>query len=119
MYPDAISRAVRYMMENADCKYSLDILSEEVHVSKYYLARMFKETMGITPKRYHQQCRLREVKEKILKTQQSELAYGMNFSSQSHMESIFMEYMGISLGQYAAAVKAGMGPGDFCKKAII
>lgn len=108
-YPGAVSHAVQYMMEHADCKYSLDVLSREVCVSKYHFVRIFKKTMGITPKRYHQRCRVREVKENILKEAQSELACGMNFSSQGHMESIFMEYMGISLGQYAAAAKADTG----------
>lgn len=79
-------------------------------MSKYHLAREFKKAMGVTPKRYHQQCRLRNVKKAISSHRQSDIAYQMDFSSQSHLESIFMEYMGISLGQYLSAVESESDP---------
>lgn len=102
---ETISRAVRYLKEHADSKYQLEALSREVNLSKYYLTRVFKKAMGITPKQYHQQCRLRLIKSRAMRRSQSELAYEMDFSSQSHMESVFLENMGISLGQYIASIR--------------
>lgn len=107
---DAVSHAVQYIEAHANSRYSLEALSGEVNMSKYHLAREFKKAMGVTPKRYHQQCRLRNVKKAISSHRQSDIAYQMDFSSQSHLESIFMEYMGISLGQYLSAVESESDP---------
>ncbi len=98
-------RAARYLNEHCQSKFSLDELAENVCVSKYHLIRTFKKEMGITPKQYHQQCKVRKIKDMALKNSQSDIAYELDFTSQSHMNDIFKKYMGITAGSYSSAVE--------------
>ena len=61
--------------------------------------------MGITPKQYHQQCKVRKIKNMVFENSQSDIAYALNFSTQSHMNSMFKKYMGISMGSYSSAIE--------------
>lgn len=108
VYPETVSQVMLYLRKHSENKYDLDELSRYMHLSKYHLTRIYKKATGITPKQYHQQCRLRAVKRELLLSTPSSVAYDMGFSSQSHLEKIFMEYMGISMGRYISAVKAGI-----------
>ena len=98
-------KAARYLNEHCQSKFSLDELAENVCVSKYHLIRTFKKEMGITPKQYHQQCKVRKIKDMALKISQSDIAYELDFTSQSHMNDIFKKYMGITAGSYSSAVE--------------
>lgn len=102
---DITLKAVQYMNNHCESKFCLDELAKAVFTSKYHLIRVFKNEMGITPKQYHQQCRVRELKSLIFDSSPCNIAYLLNFSSQSHMNCIFKKYMGISLGSYRSAVK--------------
>jgi AraC-like DNA-binding protein len=61
--------------------------------------------MGITPKQYHQQCKVRKIKDMVFESSQSNIAYELNFTSQSHMNDVFKKYMGITTGSYSSAVE--------------
>ncbi|MBP3475072.1 MAG: helix-turn-helix transcriptional regulator [Lachnospiraceae bacterium] len=98
-------KAVQYINNHFQSKFSLDELAKNCFMSKYHLIRTFKKEMGITPKQYHQQCKVRKLKDMIFDDSQSNIAYMLNFSTQSHMDSIFKKYMGITLGSYISAVE--------------
>lgn len=98
-------RTVQYLNNHFQSKFSLDELARNSFVSKYYLIRTFKKEMGITPKQYHQQCKVRKIKNMVFENSQSDIAYALNFSTQSHMNSMFKKYMGISMGSYSSAIE--------------
>lgn len=102
---DITLKAVQYMNNHYESKFCLDELAKAVFTSKYHLIRVFKNEMGITPKQYHQQCKVRKLKTLIFDSSPCNIAYLLNFSSQSHMNCIFKRYMGISPGSYRSAVK--------------
>lgn len=98
-------KAVQYLNNHFQSRFSLDELAKKSYVSKYHLIRTFKKEMGITPKQYHQQCKVRKIKELVFESSQSDIAYMLNFSTQSHMNSIFKKYMGITMKSYSSAVE--------------
>lgn len=97
-------RAVEYINNCCEREFHLDELAKAVFVSKYHLIRSFKKEMGITPKQYHQQCRIRKLKKLAFEFPQSSITYMLNFSTQSHMNNIFKKYMGITVGTYMSTV---------------
>ena len=57
--------------------------------------------MGIPPKQYILQTKLRAVKEKIWDPDtETRIAEDMDFAAQSHMCSLFKKYMGLSIRDY-------------------
>lgn len=102
---DITLKAIQYINNHCESKFCLDELAKSCFTSKYHLIRVFKNEMGITPKQYHQQCKVRKLKNLIFDSSQGNIAYTLNFSTQSHMNSIFKKYMGITLGGYMSAVK--------------
>ena len=100
---EAIINAVQYIQSCED-RFDLNEISKLVYLSKYHFIRLFKKDMGITPKQYHQQCRIRNVKRMALHSLQKEIAYDLGFSTQSHMDSVFKQYMGITLNNYIDSI---------------
>lgn len=83
----------------------LDDLAKMAYVSKYHLVREFKKEMGVGPIQYVQLCKLRFLRQNIIKYSEIELAYKLHFSSQGHMCTNFKRYMGITPKYYLACLK--------------
>ncbi len=93
--------AIDYIHEHVNEKFMLDQLSAAVHLSKFYLVRRFKADMGVGPKQYHQQCKIRQAKYRLLeKETEADIAADLSFAHQSHLCSVFRKYMGISMKDY-------------------
>jgi AraC-like DNA-binding protein len=89
------------MNEHASQKCSVEDIAKELYISKFYFCRLFKKEMGITPKQYMTQTKLRMLKTKIMeKETETKIAEDMDFAAQSHMCSIFKKYMGVSIKEY-------------------
>lgn len=99
-----IMKAMQYMNDNCAEKFDLEHLAASVFLSKYYLVRLFKREMGITPYQYYQQCRVRELRKRAFCFSQKNIAYDLNFSSQSHMDSVFKKYMGVTIKSFISSM---------------
>lgn len=100
-----VMMAMQYINDNCTEKFDLDCLSEKVFLSKYYLVRLFRKELGITPHQYYQQCKVREIRRRVQYFSQKNIAYDLNFSTQSHMNSVFKKYMGITMKDYILSVE--------------
>lgn len=58
-------RICRYINDHLGERLTLDVLSAEVHMSKYHLQRVFKQVMGITPRQYADARRLERLKAQL------------------------------------------------------
>lgn len=97
----AVKAASEYICKHAEEKFSLDTLADAAHVSKYYLVKLFKREMGVTPNQYYIQAKIRMAKQKIMSTQKEvNVAMELNFNDQSHLCNLFKKQMGISLQNY-------------------
>lgn len=98
---DPVKAACEYIRGHAQEKFSLDALAGAVHVSKYYLVKLFKKEMGVTPHQYYVQVKMHFVRERILDSQdEADLAMELEFNDQSHLCNLFKKQMGISLQEY-------------------
>jgi len=76
-------------------------LSNMSNLSLYYFIRIFKEEVGLTPKEYIIQQRIKKAKELILKKLPlSHIAQESGFYDQSHMIKYFKSYTGLNPSLY-------------------
>lgn len=85
---------------------SIETLAADIFVSKYYLIRKFKSSIGITPHQFCIQNRIRKSQglldeEKIV----SRIAAEMGFYDQSHFDKAFQKIVGISPSEYIHSKK--------------
>lgn len=96
-----ILEAITYINAHAEEKCNVEEIARKLFISKFYFCRLFKKEMGVTPKQYILQTKLRIVKNKILETDtETRIAEDMDFAAQSHMCSLFKKYMGITIRDY-------------------
>ncbi len=84
----------------------IEALAADIFVSKYYLIRKFKNSIGITPHRFCIQNRIRKSQglldeEKTI----SRIATEMGFYDQSHFDKAFQRIVGISPSEYIHSKK--------------
>ena len=79
----------------------IETLAADIFVSKYYLIRKFKRSMGMTPHQFHIQNRIRKA-QSLLNAEQtiSSIAVEMGFYDQSHFDKAFQKIVGISPSEY-------------------
>ncbi len=91
-----------YIVRNVNREITLDELAEHFNISKYYMLRLFKQYIGMTPIRYHQSVRLEMVKHRIMETGQSltSIAEEFGFSSINSMSRAFKKIEKIAPSHY-------------------
>jgi AraC-like DNA-binding protein/mannose-6-phosphate isomerase-like protein (cupin superfamily) len=100
-----VKEAVSYIDEHIREKITLNDIAKNVHTSKYHLLREFKKRIGVTPKQYISQGKIRCVRREILtKKTAVQIANEMNFSAQSHLCNVFKKYMALSMNDYKSNV---------------
>lgn len=84
----------------------VETLAADIFVSKYYLIRKFKSSIGMTPHQFCIQNRIRKSQglldeEKTI----SRIAAEMGFYDQSHFDKAFQRIVGISPSEYVCSKK--------------
>lgn len=81
---------------------TLDILAQEAHQNKYYIAHTFKEAFGISPIKYLMERRVEESKYLLEETDLTigQIASSISFSSASHYSQAFRRSTGLSPNEY-------------------
>lgn len=91
-----------YIEQNFNHKITLDDLSREFCVSKYYMLRSFKNQYGMTIIRYLQACRIQHAK-KLLKfsdMQIEAIGRACGIDDVSYFNKLFRSYEGITAGEF-------------------
>jgi AraC-like DNA-binding protein len=100
-YP-VIKNLTSFIYEHTALPISLEDLSKESNMSKYYLIRTFKEVMGITPGQFIIQVRLEKAVE-LLKNTNIDITtagFQVGFGSLSTFERTFRKRFGMSVSDY-------------------
>lgn len=99
----------KYIEENAGQIVRLNELSRIVHVSPFYLNRIFRETIGVPPYTYLLQTRIKQSMELLLQIESiAEVGFQMGFSDQSHFSRFFKKNVGLTPRQFLVINKPGM-----------
>lgn len=100
--PSQIRKAKEYIRRHYTEPLTLDKLSEELFISKFYLQRMFCQYMQMSPKEYLCQLRISQAKNLLRKTSLSvqEIAARVGYQNVSHFISLFRKYEHETPGAY-------------------
>ena len=84
----------------------IETLAANIFVSKYYLIRKFKSSIGMTPHQFCIQNRIRK-SQRLLDEEKtiSRIAAEMGFYDQSHFDKAFRRIVGISPSEYVHSKK--------------
>lgn len=79
-----VKKITSYIEAHLDEDLSLESIADNLHYSKFYLARTFAEQTGRTIGKYIQECRLTLAAQKLVETNKPiiEIAYEAHYNSQ-------------------------------------
>lgn len=99
--------AQHFIEENCHREMTLDLISNEVGLSKYYLARQFKDFTGESPIQYAIQCRIRTAQHLLETTTMpvASIARTAGYKSETHFQQAFKKAIGLSPGAYRSSKK--------------
>lgn len=89
-------KVISYVENHLERELSLGEIAGELHYSKYYMAREFRKSTGITLHKYIQGRRLEEAARKLAQTEQPilEIAFDAGYGSQQAFTQAFrVEYL--------------------------
>lgn len=94
-----IAEAIDYLVAHYDEQPSLDNLAARSGYEPTYFHKLFKEKVGISPKRLVQYMHMRSAREFLLEGYSTmEAAYAAGLSSQSRLHDLFVSCEGVSPG---------------------
>lgn len=101
------SKIIKYINENYAYISSMDEIAEKFFISKYYLCRIFKESIGVSFVSYLNTVRIKAACE-LLKTEDmflSEIAIQCGFNSTPYFCKVFKDEKGVSPSEYRNRTK--------------
>jgi AraC-like DNA-binding protein len=100
----SVRRAREFLHDSFAANVSLDDLARATNLSKFHLARCFRECTGMAPHQYQKLLRLQAAR-RLLETGQTvrNAANTAGFADASHLTRAFREWLGVSPGQWALA----------------
>jgi AraC-like DNA-binding protein len=102
-----VRNAIRYMEEHYGEELTMDDLERELHVSKHYLAKVFKELTGHTVFNYLYNRRINEAKVLLMLEHGmsvSEVCYRVGFKHLPHFSRVFKRTVGCPPEEYRKQV---------------
>ena len=96
-----IKQVIDYIHDNLEQNLTIAEIAAVIQISPYYFARLFKQSIGITPHQYIISKRIERAKQ-LLEEHSSIVivAEKVGFQSQSHFTKIFRKYTGMTPQAY-------------------
>ncbi|MDO5115762.1 MAG: AraC family transcriptional regulator [Synergistaceae bacterium] len=90
-----------YLKENYASAPNIEALAEIAHISPFYLMRLFKEEIGLSPHAYINQLRVNKAKEMMAEgLPLLQITYELGFTDQSHFSKTFLRITGVNPARY-------------------
>ena len=88
---------------------TLASVSEQLNISEYYLAHVFKQEFGIPPMQYVMKRRIGEAQELLMNTELpvAEVADRLGYSSVCHFNAMFKKNVGMPPGKFRQSFRKG------------
>jgi len=98
----SIKRVLNYLRENYNSDFTLEDVAREAGLSKYYLARFFREQTGKTLWKYLRDYRIQKAKELLHggKHTVTEVCFLCGFQNHSYFTRCFQQEVGCTPTQY-------------------
>jgi len=101
-----LKRTLEYIEANLDRDLHLDELAKACGFSSFHFAKLFKQSIGVSPHQYVLQRRLERAKA-LLRTpglSLSQVSLEAGFADQSHLTNVFRRFLGVSPAKFRASV---------------
>jgi AraC-like DNA-binding protein len=101
-YDTRIQKAIEYLKDNYNKKFSLDGLAKEVCISKWRLLQLFKQNIGKTPVQYLNEYRIEKVKY-LLKNPNltiEEISELVGYGDPRYLREVFTKYTKMSISSF-------------------
>ncbi|WP_199316882.1 AraC family transcriptional regulator [Chroococcidiopsis sp [FACHB-1243]] len=96
-----IKQVIDYIHDNLEQNLTLVEIAAVIQISPYHFARLFKQSIGITPHQYVISKRIEKAKQLLEEHNSIVLvAEKVGFQSQSHFTKMFRKYTGITPQAY-------------------
>ncbi|QGR00018.1 AraC family transcriptional regulator [Paenibacillus psychroresistens] len=102
-----VQRIITFVEENFQEDIHLDEIEGSIHLSKYYLVKIFKEVTGITIFTYLYQRRINQAKILFLLEKQksvTDICYEIGFKHPAHFSRIFKQLVGCTPEKYRKSI---------------
>jgi len=102
----AVKQACCYIREHATEGITLTEIAEQVNLSRYYLLRVFRDTVGMPPHAYLESVRVGKAKRLLVNgLPLNQVAQEAGYSDQSHFTNRFKQYFGVTPGEYVRELR--------------
>jgi AraC family transcriptional regulator len=93
-----LQRVIEFIIDNLADNLLLGSMAQEVSISQYHFARLFKQSTGLSPYQYVIHCRIERAKILLLQSQLkiSEIASQVGFADQSQFTRHFKRLLGVT-----------------------
>lgn len=111
LYNDSVlvSKVRDYLNDHATQNVTLEQLANLVNVTPSYVSRLFKKAVGLPPHEYQTQLRVNHAKRLLQKgLTPVDVALETGFYDQSHLNKHFKRLVGVTTGQYQAALQVSV-----------
>ncbi len=104
-----IDRAIEYLRNQYDGKYSLDETAGMAHLSPYHFIKVFKSYTGKTPYEYLMHVKIEKAKELLTAHNLSitEICFMCGFNNPSNFATLFKRKVGVTPSQYRKIITNG------------
>ncbi len=99
----SIQKVLAFLEQNYTKPITMNLLEENLHISRFYLMRMFKEQTGMTVFDYLKQRRINQAKIMLRYDRDrsvTDICYQVGFKHPAHFSRTFKHYEGVSPEQY-------------------
>lgn len=102
-----VRRAIEFLQDTYRLEFDLHRLAKAAGLSKYYLEKVFKEAVGLSPHQYILQLRVDRAKNLLASTSKSmvDISMELGFFDQSHFSNAFKRFTGVSPLAYRIATR--------------
>lgn len=102
-----IKKVVSVIKDAPESEITLENLAKQIYISKYYLIRKFKKSVGLTPHQFQIQNKVRHSQNLIEKGEELiEISNQMGFYDQSHFNKSFNKIVGLTPREYKDSVES-------------
>ena len=97
---EKIERAIRYINDNKRTQPSLEEIASVINLSPFHFQRLFRQWVGITPKRFLQFLTIDHAKQLLKDASVFDVSLEIGLSSQSRLHDHFVTLEGVTPGQF-------------------